>query len=65
MASLPGGEMETLKTSIQESQRTRVQTGNEKKLKQVPTIIAHYQFTFLEILQIFCKLYGARQISLY
>lgn len=47
MASLPGGEMETLKTSIQESQRTRVQTGNEKKLKQVPTIIAHYQFSLV------------------
>lgn len=43
MVSLPGGEMETLKSSTQESLRTR----REKKLRQVGTNIPHYQVLFV------------------
>lgn len=44
MASLPGGEMETLVTSNPGGPRKRAQIGSEKKLKQVFTILQKYYF---------------------
>ena len=46
MASLPGGEMETLLISRQEGLRTRAQTEREKKLKRVWTMLLKYCKTY-------------------